>query len=477
MSSHRPSRDGGRHEFPPGQPRLEPGEDQGCNENHGQDNETERGRIEFDSTSQVGVTEDQVQGERGAPAVSRIQSFQARLSSALAAALMLAVGGSMLFWYYTSTLARQTQARQAAQTASASRAQAEMPLPALGRIEAPVVAPAPANVAADDSSWLSAPPLQPATICADEALGGTNPVGEAGVSQPDPVQLALQRRLSGTVFVRDPQLSMSGFAAPGMSGYSRGSAGPPAMDARRTAARELGRGTSGAFADAESGADERSDSEGEFAFSGARATAGAPSMVQASMLPTQRFLLPKGAFIDCTLETAIDSTLPGMTTCITATDTFGADGQVVLLERGTKLIGATQGRVNQGAARVFVLWSEARTPAGVVVPLASPGADELGRAGLPGEVNRHFMDRFGAAILISVIDGAIQSAVQSSNRAGAVVFNPSGSRDVLAEVLRGTVNIRPTVVKRHGDRVQVLVARDLDFRSVYALRSLASVQR
>jgi type IV secretion system protein VirB10 len=57
--------------------------------------------------------------------------------------------------------------------------------------------------------------------------------------------------------------------------------------------------------------------------------------VRAQVLPTQRLLLPKGAFIDCTLETAIDSTLPGMTTCVMATDTFGVDGEVVLLERGT----------------------------------------------------------------------------------------------------------------------------------------------
>src|SRR5204863_4888562 len=98
-------------------------------------------------------------------------------------------------------------------------------------------------------------------------------------------------------------------------------------------------------------------------------------VVAASILPTRRFLLAKGAFIDCTLETAIDSTLPGMTTCITATDTFSADGTVVLLERGSKLIGETRGEVQQGAPRVLVLWTEARTPTGVVVPLASPGTD------------------------------------------------------------------------------------------------------
>ena len=194
--------------------------------------------------------------------------------------------------------------------------------------------------------------------------------------------------------------------------------------------------------------------------------------VRAQVLPTQRLLLPKGAFLDCTLETAIDSTLPGMTTCVTATDAFGVDGAVVLLERGTKLVGETRGQVQQGSARVFVLWNEARTPTGVIVPLASPGADELGRAGLPGTVDRHFWERFGAAMLVSVIDGAVQAAVQSSrNSSGTVVVNPSATQDVMTEVLKGTINIPPTLVKHQGDRIQVLVARDLDFRSVYELKS------
>src|SRR5205823_14177843 len=172
-------------------------------------------------------------------------------------------------------------------------------------------------------------------------------------------------------------------------------------------------------------------------------------------------------FLDCTLETAIDSTLPGMTTCVLATDTFGVDGSVVLLERGTKLVGETRGQVRQGTARILVLWTEARTPTGVIVPLDSPGTDELGRSGLPGQVNRHFWDRFGAAILISTLDGAVQAAVESAGRGGgAVIYNPSPSESVVTDVLKSTVNIRRTVTKRNGDRIQVFVARDVDFRSV-----------
>ena len=141
---------------------------------------------------------------------------------------------------------------------------------------------------------------------------------------------------------------------------------------------------------------------------------------------------------------------------------------MVLLERGSKLIGETRGQVQQGSSRLFVLWTEARTPTGVVVPLASPGTDALGRSGLDGEVDRHFWQRFGAAMLISIVDGAAQAAQRSGG--SATVIDTTASQGVATEALRGTVGIAPTLTKPQGDRIQVLVARDLDFRQVYQLR-------
>ena len=40
-------------------------------------------------------------------------------------------------------------------------------------------------------------------------------------------------------------------------------------------------------------------------------------------------------------------------------------------------------------------------------------------------MNRHFWDRFGAAILLTVINGAVQGLVNSQNSGGSVVVSPS----------------------------------------------------
>jgi type IV secretion system protein VirB10 len=379
---------------------------------------------------------DEVQGERGSSALNKAPSVQSRMSNLLAIGLMSLLGLGLLTWYYANALTRQSQARQSAQAVSTKRAQGDMPLPSLGRIDPPAVErpppPPPATPSLEEI-----PPTAPMTAPIRDIPLQVSPSANlyGVVPAKTPAQLALERQLAGAVFSSQSSLPAA----------QNGSL-PPGPSAPTAEPGEL-------------------------------STLLRPSVtsaVRAQVLPTQRLLLPKGAFLDCTLETAIDSTLPGMTTCVMATDTFGVDGEVVLLERGTKLVGETRGQVQQGSARVFVLWNEARTPAGVIVPLASPGGDELGRSGLPGTVDRHFWERFGAAMLVSVIDGAIQAAVQSSRgSSGTVIVNPSATQDVMTEVLKGTINIPPTVVKHQGDRIQVLVARDLDFRSVYELKTTA----
>jgi type IV secretion system protein VirB10 len=377
-----------------------------------------------------------VAGERSIASVNAARSLQSRVSNLLAMGLMSTLGLGLLGWYYVHTFTRQGEVKRAAQSASRNQAAGEMPLPSLGKIDPPKSAPVLAQALGPPPT----PPPEPTAQFSASVPAAAVPPGAAGQPPQKPAwQVAMERRLAGPVS-EGPQVDKSGSSSPATSAESTSPAAEGAPSAGNLALAALLR----------------------------------PSLtpaVRARVLPAERLLLPKGAFIDCTLETAIDSSLPGMTTCVTATDTFGVDGSTVLIERGSKLVGETRGEVAQGQSRIFVLWTEARTPTGVIVPLASPGTDELGRSGLSGDVNRHFFQRFGAAILISVIDGAVQAAATSRSSSGTVIYNPSGSQDILTEVLKSTVNIPPTITKNQGDRIQVFVARDLDFRAVYELKT------
>ena len=98
-------------------------------------------------------------------------------------------------------------------------------------------------------------------------------------------------------------------------------------------------------------------------------------------------------------------------------------------------------------------------------PASCRGTDPFGRAGLPGQVDRQFGERFGAAVLLSVIDGAIQAAVASQQSGGTVYVSPSGAPSVMTELLKERAAIPPRIVKAQGDRVAILVARTISFRS------------
>jgi type IV secretion system protein VirB10 len=196
----------------------------------------------------------------------------------------------------------------------------------------------------------------------------------------------------------------------------------------------------------------------------------------AGTLGNRNFILAKGSFIDCVLQTRLDSTVPGMTACVVTRNIYSDNGKVLLLERGSEVTGEYQSNMKHGMARIFVLWNRIKTPNGIVIALDSPGTDQLGGAGLPGYVDNHFWDRFGGALLLTLINSAAQGLSSYvgnlSSQAGLQQnFNGGGgsasAQNVATEALRNTINIPPTLYKNQGEQVGIYVARDLNFESVY----------
>jgi type IV secretion system protein VirB10 len=203
---------------------------------------------------------------------------------------------------------------------------------------------------------------------------------------------------------------------------------------------------------------------------------------QASVLQNPAMVITEGTIIPCILQTAINSELPGLVTCVVPMDIRGSTGDVVLLDRGTKIVGQIQTGLMQGQDRVFVDWTRAETPDHVLVTLDSPGTDELGRSGLPGAVDNHFWQRFGGAIMLTLVQGGLNAATieaagqggsNSSTQqaaAGFVYAGQSNGQQIANTALENSINIAPTLSKNQGDTVSLIVAHDLDFSSVYQLQ-------
>ena len=77
-----------------------------------------------------------------------------------------------------------------------------------------------------------------------------------------------------------------------------------------------------------------------------------------------------------------------------------------------------------GQNRVLIQWQRLTRPDGVIINMDSPSADPLGRAGVKGNVNTHFFQRFSGAILQSALDIGTQLATREVSRNSIYVGIP-----------------------------------------------------
>jgi type IV secretion system protein VirB10 len=192
---------------------------------------------------------------------------------------------------------------------------------------------------------------------------------------------------------------------------------------------------------------------------------------RAGTLGNRNFIVAMGTSIPCVLETAMASDQPGFTSCVINRDVLSDNGRVVLMEKGTQVVGEYRGGIQRGQKRLFVLWNRAKTPNGVIVILASPATDALGRAGVDGYVDTHWWERFGSALLLSIVGDATSYASSRLQNSDVDAENTTrAGQQAAAIAVEQSINIPPTLSKHQGELVSIFVARDLDFSGVYGLR-------
>lgn len=214
-------------------------------------------------------------------------------------------------------------------------------------------------------------------------------------------------------------------------------------------------------------------------------------------------LVAQGTMIHGVLETALQSDLPGMVRAVTAENVWSFDGRRILIPAGTRLVGEYKSGIAQGQTRVFIVWTRLLRSDGVSVQLGSNGTDDLGRAGNTGTVDNHCLERFGSAVMLSLVGGGAQFlsgygqntgddgigtvTTTTDPLTGLITTTQSGTGNQLSlqarqiaaqnvsqtltgiaqQALAHSLDIPPTITLDQGSRIIVFVRRDLDFASLY----------
>lgn len=183
------------------------------------------------------------------------------------------------------------------------------------------------------------------------------------------------------------------------------------------------------------------------------------------------------------MVSGINSDLPGHLIAQVSQNVYDtATGKDLLLPQGAKLFGAYDSRVVYGQSRVLIAWNRVIFPDGSSVTLgAMPGTDISGYAGFKDKVDNHYLRIFGSAVLMSLVTGGMSYAVDQASNNDSNSDNTSMQDEMIAalaaqlgqttlQLLQKNLNIKPTLEIRPGYQSNIIVTKDVIFRTAYAAK-------
>ncbi|MGJ4948705.1 TrbI/VirB10 family protein [Bradyrhizobium sp. HKCCYLS20291] len=186
--------------------------------------------------------------------------------------------------------------------------------------------------------------------------------------------------------------------------------------------------------------------------------------------PASPFVVQAGTVIPGALITGIRSDLPGQITAQVTENVFDTpSGRALLVPQGARLIGVYDSQVTTGQTRVLLVWTRLIMPNGRSIVLERlQGADAGGYSGLSDEVDNHWKQLIGSALLSSLLSVGSEvnaGANANTNNAGIIQALRQGFGNAMSQTgqqfVRQQMNIQPTLTIRPGFPVRVIVNRDL----------------
>lgn len=195
-----------------------------------------------------------------------------------------------------------------------------------------------------------------------------------------------------------------------------------------------------------------------------------PNRVVDQMSP---FELKRGSVIPATLVTGVNSDLPGRLIAQVSQNVFdSATGRYLLIPQGSKLFGRYDSEVTYGQNRVLVIWTDIVFPNGSTLQIGGmAGADPAGYGGFKDQVDTHFFETFGSAILVALIGAGTEMMLPPEGQGSNSNSPENSARESFAETfselseqtVSRNMDVQPTLEIRPGYRFNVLVDQDIVF--------------
>ena len=181
--------------------------------------------------------------------------------------------------------------------------------------------------------------------------------------------------------------------------------------------------------------------------------------------PVSPYELLAGTVIPASLITGLNSDLPGLVIAQVTEDVFDSvTGDILLIPRGSRLIGKYDNVIAFHQSRALVVWQRIIMPNGMSIQIDKlPATDTAGYAGLKDEVDYHtwaLLEGVGMSTLLGIstqlalngqsdlVTAIRQSTQDSVNQAGQ-------------HITEKTLAVQPTIKIRPGFPLRILLNKDL----------------
>lgn len=183
-----------------------------------------------------------------------------------------------------------------------------------------------------------------------------------------------------------------------------------------------------------------------------------------------KYEIKAGGIIPGVMLTGINSDLPGTMTANVREDVYDTvTGRILLIPKGTRVIGKYSSSISFGQSRVLVVWQRLIFPNGKSINLENfEGADMSGYSGLVGTVDNHTLKLFQGVILSSILGAAAGIIDDNGNNNNNNSWRNNAGRGAGEEIVTigeaiasRLLAVQPTIKIAPGSRFNIMVNSDL----------------